>query len=222
MSLNRAYFSVVCWREISFLKHLKFMPIHNTRPYCAICHYPTSTCLCSAIDEVLVPVDIVILQHPKEKDHAKNTARLVALCMPNATIISTTDEKAINTLRENCLPTNSALIYPNDVSEPLEGGLATPIQSLHTLVFIDGSWKQAYGVIQQNNWLKTLPSYHFKHAPQSNYAIRHTTINNALSTLEAVAYTLSNVLGTDVSALYNAQNALQQQWQGPLSHRRKY
>ena len=88
-------------------------------------------------------------------------------------------------------------------------------------MLIDGSWKQAFGIVKKNPWLEKLPAFHFSDAPLSNYLIRHTSVDNALSTLEATAYAISYLEKTDMSALYNAQSALQRNWQGPLAHRRK-
>lgn len=196
------------------------MSKNSLRLYCSSCSYPQVTCVCSEIDIISVPVNVIILQHVKEQRHAKNTARLVALCIPTTNIISTDDDDAVNSLREQCNLTNSAVIYPSDKSTAIESGSETPLDSVNTIIFIDGSWKQAFGMMQKYPWLRALPAFHFSQAPNTNYAIRHTRVDKALSTLEAVAYTLSFAFKTDVTSLHKAQRAMQKHWQGPQSHRR--
>ena len=196
------------------------MSKNSLRIYCPSCNYPQTTCVCSNIDIVSVPVNVVILQHAKEREHAKNTARLVSLCIPTAKIISTEDSEAVNVLHKQCNATNSAVIYPSEESIAIESNLVTPLKGVNTVIFIDGSWKQAFGMMQKYSWLQTLPAYHFSEAPNTHYAIRHTRVRNALSTLEAVAYTLSCAFNTDVAPLHKAQQAMQQHWRGPKSHRR--
>jgi DTW domain-containing protein YfiP len=112
------------------------------------------------------------------------------------------------------------LVYPSECSTPIENVDAVARSEITTLILIDGSWKQAFGLVKQNPWLTKLPAFHFISAPTSNYAIRHTTLSNALSTLEATAYALQCLDQIDVSGLYRAQRALQDKWQGPMSHRR--
>jgi DTW domain-containing protein YfiP len=196
------------------------MSKNSLRLYCSSCNYPQTTCVCSHIDIISVPVNVVILQHVKERVHAKNTARLVSLCIPTAQIISTEDANAINMLHEQCNATNSAVIYPSEESIAIENSLVTPLEDVDTVIFIDGSWKQAFGIMQKHSWLQSLPAYHFSEAPNTHYAIRHTRVSNALSTLEAVAYTLSYAFNTDVAPLHKVQQAMQKHWRGPKSHRR--
>ena len=191
------------------------------RLYCEQCQYPKKTCICPHIRAVNTALNIVIIQHEKEVSHAKNTARLISLCIPTTQILLSNDIHAMQSLAKECLPQTSALIYPGDTSMPLERIALTKANQISTLVLIDGSWKQAFGIVKQNPWLAVLPTFHFTSAPTSNYAIRHTKIKNALSTLEATAYAISCIEDADVTGLYKAQSAFQRQWQSPISHRRQ-
>lgn len=191
------------------------------RLYCQQCRYPESTCICSYINTVDTSLDIVVIQHEKEALHAKNTARLISLCIPTSRTVLTNDVQAMSSLARECSFAHTALIYPSDTSMSIERTARTRLTQFSTLLLIDGSWKQAYGIVKKNPWLETLPAFHFTSAPGSNYDIRHTKLAHALSTLEATAYAISCLEKTDVSALYEAQRALQQCWRGPRSHRRQ-
>ncbi len=190
------------------------------RAYCDHCNYPLFTCVCSALEPLSIPLNLYILQHSKEASHAKNTAKLIALTNQRTKIIANDDLHSINALMQRLLPTNSAILYPSDNSEALEDHQHTLSTRLKNLVVIDGSWRQAFGIMQQHTWLNTLPSFHFNHAPKSKYAIRHTKMEAGLSTLEATAYALECIYGIDSSPLYKLQSAMQSHWRGPIHHRR--
>lgn len=190
------------------------------RAYCEQCHYPQNTCVCAHIKSISIPLNVIIIQHPKEATHAKNTARLVTMCIPSACIVLSNDDDAMHTLAQYSCKQTTALIYPSESSIALEDLSRTQKQQYKTLILIDGSWKQAFGIVKRSSWLQTLPAYHFSNAAPSQYAIRHTSLPHALSTLEAAAHSISCLCEADMSALYALQTAMQEHWQGPVSHRR--
>ena len=194
------------------------------RDYCKHCHYPKTTCVCDAITRIHSPVEIVILQHNKETAHAKNTARLVKLCIPETDIVigNTAQCDAIETLSHEIASRRAALIYPTDNSIPIESTYTddNPTSGIETLVFIDASWRQALAMFRSIPWLQCLPAFHFSDAPTSRYDIRHTKLSYSLSTLEAVQYCLTTGWGIDAKGLASAQDKLISHWQGPSHHRR--
>jgi len=190
------------------------------RPYCADCSYPLKTCLCDNIAPIDVPIQVFIVQHAKESDHPKNTARLAALCSPNINIVRTDDSKAMARLSLECSIVSSALLFPSEGSIALEAHQNALSQRLDTLVIIDGSWRQAYAILQKFSWLQSLHAYHFTHSPSTQYRIRHTKFAQGLSTLEATAYAISALYKTDVTPLYAIQKAMQDNWRGPIEHQR--
>ncbi len=60
----------------------EFQP--TKRPSCPRCLRPLSTCFCKHIHVVNNLVELIILQHPLEMSEAKNTARLLRLCLNNS------------------------------------------------------------------------------------------------------------------------------------------
>ena len=189
------------------------------RQYCSNCQYPITTCDCSVIRRVECPLSISIIQHPKEVTHAKNTARLIALCLNNVSVVVSNNDEHMTSLRTRCETLPTALLYPGRDSHSWEQTTASDHALAH-LIVLDGSWRQAFGLWQQHTWLQALPAYHFSSAPPSDYAIRHTDDTAHLSTLEAVAYALSSRFNTDVTPLYQLQRRMQDCWQGPPEHRR--
>ncbi len=190
------------------------------RDYCSQCHYPRRTCVCPYVQQVHSPVCVWLLQHPKERSHAKNTARLVSLCIPESHCIQADDSERMHILAEQCQQRPSAVIYPNPHSQPWEAQTTDATQNFANLVFLDGSWRQAKGLWLAHPWLQRLPSFHFDDNPVSEYAIRHTDGDHHLSTLEAVAYCLWRGYKVDTGAMLRLQRAMQAHWQGPACHRR--
>ncbi|WP_083215207.1 DTW domain-containing protein [Comamonas aquatica] len=54
------------------------------RPLCPACLRPAAACLCGCVQPVASAVQVLVLQHPQEAGHAKNTARLLHLCLPGS------------------------------------------------------------------------------------------------------------------------------------------
>ncbi|MBD3585789.1 DTW domain-containing protein [Salinimonas sp. HHU 13199] len=189
------------------------------RIYCSACGYPKTTCLCPYVITSDAPAKIVILQHHREVSHAKNTARLVSLGLRNTILVSGRTAEDFSQIASEIDLKTSALIYPGDKSRSIESAAFTA-HVPRTLIFLDGSWRQAYALYSQLPWLSALPQWCFNHAPESDYTIRHTTQPNSLSTLEAVAYTLKTGYAFNTAPLLALQSALQNSWQGPAHHRR--
>ncbi len=62
-------------------------PSPAKRAHCAICLRPKSSCICRWITPVAHQVEVVILQHPREVDRAKGTARLLHLSLAHSRLI---------------------------------------------------------------------------------------------------------------------------------------
>ena len=188
------------------------------RARCKNCGFPQKTCLCDWVHPLDSPLNIIILQHPKETNHAKNTVKLLNLGLRNLHVLQgeTPEDweslvKAISNKAENY-----SLCYPNQHSIAIESISSStkktqyfPIH--HHVIFIDASWRKALKIWYLNPWLHELPSWHFNNPPKNQYHIRHTTQKNSLSTLESVAYVLEHSHNTDCSALYNLFTKMQQQ-----------
>jgi DTW domain-containing protein YfiP len=186
--------------------------VATTRIYCTGCHYPATVCICEALSTLSARQEIIILQHPAESKHAKNTARLITLCMPSVTVLCGEQSTSFSELINQCSkdPHRFALIYPSTSSKALEDHpqqFALPNQK--TLIFIDATWRKAFKIWQLNPWLKAIPQWHFATPPATKYRIRKTSVDNGLSTLEALAYTLSVTEKLDCQPLLQSFAAMQ-------------
>lgn len=97
-----------------------------------------------------------------------------------------------NDLRLNtllCDPKNEfALLYPGDEAKVLDNN--SPQKDLTHLILIDGTWRKAKKIFMLSKNLQTLPSFKLAPSEISDYRIRKSPSENALSTLEATVEAL--------------------------------
>lgn len=195
------------------------MNISNTkkRKHCIKCGYPQKTCLCAWVYPLDIPINIVVLQHPKETKHAKNTVKLLNLTLNKLQVLTGESPldwpKFIELVSEN--PEKFSVCYPHKQSDPLELLTSKEQKQVyfpagHTVIFIDASWRKALKIWKLNPWLHTIQSWHFSAPPINQYQIRHTTQKNSLSTLESVAYILEYTQEINCDPLYTLFVKMQQ------------
>ena len=182
------------------------------RPICKRCHYPQKTCLCSAISNIICHTYIDILQHPSEQKCAKNSARLIPLCIDRCRIWTGESDQDFSELRQVIANTKqqAVVLYPSESAMPLTEWTKNnqiPPQD-NRIILLDGTWKKAYKMWQLNPWLHSLQHISID-AVTSNYSIRKAPKEHYLSTLEAAAYCIEAVEGSDVSPLYNCFTLMQ-------------
>lgn len=187
------------------------------RQQCAKCGYPQSTCLCAWINPITAPLNIIILQHPKEAKHAKNTVKLLALGLKKITVLQgeKPEDWAELTQKVANQPQSYSLFYPHEQSTSIESISSQekkeryfPVN--HNMIFIDASWRKALKIWHLNPWLQQCNSWHFANPPDNQYHIRRTTQESSLSTLESVAYVLDHTHKINCTPLHILFTKMQQ------------
>ena len=180
-----------------------------SRSLCENCHYPIPQCLCDAVSPIAHRTRIIIMQHPSEVKAAKNTARLLPLSLQHIEIWvgeSPEDFVPLQTLDH----TSTFVVYPDEKAAMLDD-ISQSTRNVQTLIFLDGTWKKAFKLLQLNNWLARYPFLSFSALPTSRYALRKAPRADSLSTLEAVAYSLNTLEKIDVTPLYTLLDKMMQQ-----------
>jgi len=131
---------------------------------------------------------VVVLQHPHERTHPFGTARLVALCMPNAAV-----HTAYGGLRgvlhcEVPLPADAAVLFPHATAQDL--ALLPAAEHPSTLVVLDGTWAHARRLYRDNPWLQRLRHVRLHPSAPSRYRIRREPREDYVSTIEAIVQAL--------------------------------
>jgi DTW domain-containing protein len=183
------------------------MPDKPPRAYCNACLRPRSACICGCVRRAASAVAVLILQHPDELRHAKGTARLLHLCLPNSRLLvgEVFDDAALRTaLLHGGL--QAVLLYPGAENERSDQSVAAQAQTLEAaiesapsgagllLVVIDATWQNSRKMLRCNPALHTLPRTWLANPATTRYrAIRVAHAAHQLSTLEATAHTLAQL-----------------------------
>ena len=170
------------------------------RVSCPRCLRPQATCICGFITPTATACEVLILQHPLEAQHAKNSARLLHLSLPGSRLVigEVFDDAALQALMPDDRTT--VLLYP-----PTDyAGHATPaqvdaaalrdLQKLR-LIVLDATWRKSRKMLHQSPALQRLPRLALDEVPQGRYTIRKAHAPGQLSTLEAACAALAQLEG---------------------------
>lgn len=162
-----------------------------SRPACARCQRPLSLCLCALIPRLESRTRVLLLQHPSERRHPLNTARLAALGLVNAQLEIGDLFPQLPRWLEGHEP---LLLFPGPVAVSVDQlPSAALAESPRLLVIPDGTWRKARLLLHANPLLAALPRLTLPTGPASRYRVRKAPAPEALSTVEAVVAAL-NVL----------------------------
>ena len=177
--------------------------IKNTkREFCNQCHMLTTHCLCQYVIPQNSRINLVILQHPQEAKHHKNTVQLLKLNIPNCRIFMGNDDDfdlLAHPEFSNITAKNTLLLYPQENSvelcrDSIQQDFAHSSNNSQTLnlVVIDSNWKKSKKIFLTNPWLHSLKSYHLLlNDTPSIYQIRKKRQAHFRSTLEATVMALN-------------------------------
>lgn len=159
-------------------------------------------CYCPLVTPVTPTVALLILQHPLEVRHAKNSGRLLHLCLPGSTLLvgEQFDHDALHgALHADGL--QPLLLYPATPGGLIPEPPAFDVAALPAagpalrLVVLDATWDKSLKMLLRNPLLKSLPRLALDAMPPSTYAIRKAPRPGRLSTLEASCHALARLEG---------------------------
>lgn len=171
-----------------------------SRPQCPACCRPPAYCYCSRITEVANTWPVFILQDVREARHPLGTARIAALSLLRAEMVTLDPDRP--ELSADLLGkafsrplTNPALIYPGDNAGSVHDleAAGSCAGRPRDLLFIDASWGRSLRMIKVFPALGALPRFALSDIPASRYRIRKQPSADAVSTLEAIAGVLQQV-----------------------------
>jgi DTW domain-containing protein YfiP len=162
-----------------------------TRQVCPACL--RAACICRWIAPVASRAALLILQHPLEVRHAKNSARLLHLCLPGSRLAvgEAFDEGTLDALLHEGGRT-PLLLYPGTPDAPALD-VMPPDPERTRLVVLDATWRKSRKMLHLNPILASLPRLALRDTGPSGYRIRKAHAPDQLSTLEAAALALSRL-----------------------------
>jgi DTW domain-containing protein YfiP len=165
---------------------------------CAACLRAQSACICHLARPLASRAALLILQHPLEVRNAKNSARLLHLCLPGSQLAvgEAFEPETLSALlyADGRTP---LLLYPETAGETapaLDPALLAHPDALR-LVLLDGTWRKSRKMLYANPSLQRLPRLALSDVPPSAYRIRKAHAAHQLSTLEAAALALARLDG---------------------------
>lgn len=179
----------------------------SKRPLCTLCLRPEKTCVCKFIHAIENHVKVIILQHPQEVYEAKNSARLLHLCLKNSQI-HVGENFGDVFFRDFESPAHKdVLLYPDSPDDMTMGRSNTSELDLDKLPAVDyldnshqirlwvldATWRKSRKMMYVNPALQAMLRLSLQDCPPSIYKIRKAHSENQLSTLEASCYALQKL-----------------------------
>jgi DTW domain-containing protein YfiP len=169
------------------------------RATCAACLRAQSACICQWVRPLSSRADLLILQHPLEVRNAKNSARLLHLCVAGSRLEvgEAFDPAGLHALlhADGRVP---LLLYPETPgaapAPALDAALLAQPERLR-LVVLDATWRKSRKMLYLNSELQRLPRLALHDVPASAYRIRKAHAPHQLSSLEAAAVALAQLEG---------------------------
>jgi DTW domain-containing protein YfiP len=170
----------------------------SRRATCAACLRAQSACICHWVRPLSSRADLLILQHPLEVRNAKNSARLLHLCLSQSRLEvgEAFDAVDLHALlhADGRVPVLLYPATPDSVAPVLDSSLVTQPERLR-LVVLDATWRKSRKMLYVNPELQGLPRLALHDVPASAYRIRKAHAAHQLSTLEAAALALAQLDG---------------------------
>ena len=183
---------------------------------CSACARPASACICRWVQPVAHATEVLILQHPLEAGNAKNTGRLLHLCLPRSRLVvgeSFADAPLLQAPWGDApAPRHLVLLYPPTpldqapdlVPAPALDAAALDDPSRLRLVVLDGTWRKSRKMLYTSPPLQRLPRLGLIDMLPSGYHIRKAHRADQLSTFEATCAALEQLEGLGDPARFRA------------------
>lgn len=173
----------------------------SKRARCAVCLRAQAACICRWIRQVAAEASLLVLQHPLEVGNAKNSARLLHLCVAGSALaVGEAFEPAALAALLHADRRTPVLLYPGTPGDPALPApppfTPMPAQALR-LVVLDATWRKSRKMLYLNPLLQRLPRLALHDVAPSGYRIRKAHAPHQLSSLEAAALALAQLEGNE-------------------------
>ena len=173
-------------RRLALARRGSVMP---SRPTCEHCRRPLTTCYCAHLRPLETITRVLVLQHPRERRTAIGTARMAHLGLSSSLLrvgLDFSNDEVVRDFLATDAP--SYVLFPGPHARDVAS--LAPGERIH-LIVVDGTWWQAKKLLTLNPQLAALPRLAFTPSRPSDYRIRRQPAEFCVSTIEALAETLS-------------------------------
>jgi DTW domain-containing protein YfiP len=162
---------------------------------CKGCGLSQATCVCELWPRLPAPLEISVVMSPSEARSASNTARLIALWLPETRLFVRGGRSEVSGPDPLLTRPNSAVLFPGGTPEAELG--PADWSSIEHLIVPDGTWSQARRI--ERRWFAPvgLPHVELDAAWPSIYSLRRGS--GGLCTFEAVAIAIALARGSNLA-----------------------
>lgn len=172
------------------------------REVCVRCLRPRATCLCALTRPTAHRTQVLVLQHPQEQRHAKNSVALLRLSLARCEVIvgERFAPEALQALLQRP-GRDTRLLYPSELAAPAPSALGTMAGPPLRLVVLDATWRKSLRMLLEHPALAALPRMSLDApAPTCYRVIRAARRADQVSTLEATVQALAMLEGPPFDA----------------------
>lgn len=171
------------------------------RVTCKHCLRPQATCLCALAQSTAHRTEVLVLQHPQEQRHAKNSVALLRLSLAHCEVVvgERFEPQVLQALLQRP-GRDTRLLYPDVPASPAPPANKTTGAPLR-LVVIDATWRKSLRMLLEHPALAALPRLSLDTPAPTHYrAIRAARRPDQVSTLEATVQALAMLEGPSFHA----------------------
>jgi DTW domain-containing protein YfiP len=158
--------------------------------------------VCAFVSPTAHRTEVLVLQHPKEQRHAKNSVALLRLSLAHCEVV--VGERFRPSALEALLyrpGRETWLLYPDVPAAPVQSASAVTPGAPVRLVVLDATWRKSLRMLLEHPGLAALPRLSLRMPAPTRYrAIRAARRADQVSTLEATVQTLAQLEGPSFDA----------------------
>lgn len=178
------------------------VPPSLRRKACERCLRPQTACLCALARPTAHRTEVLVLQHPQEQRHAKNSVALLRLSLASCEVV--VGERFAPAALQALLHRrgrDTRLLYPDVPAAPAPPAMEATAGAPLRLVVLDATWRKSLRMLLEHPALAALPRLQLEApAPTRNRAIRAARRADQVSTLEATVQALAMLEGPSFDA----------------------
>ncbi len=146
-------------------------------------------CVCQLLRPVANRTKVSIVQHPRERFHPLNTARIAEGCLERVQVLRGELKDLAAKLRAGAIAPHAWLLFPSPNAAPLEA--RSDVDGPAEIVVLDGTWHHAAALLRDLPALRELRPVRLTPQAPSEYRIRREPRAEYLSTVESIAHVLT-------------------------------
>ncbi|WP_140630564.1 tRNA-uridine aminocarboxypropyltransferase [Methylibium rhizosphaerae] len=172
-------------------------PPVRPRQVCARCLRPQAACLCPLARPTAHRTEVLVLQHPQEQRHVKNSVTLLRLSLASCELV--VGDRFAPDMLQGLLHRpgrQTLLLYPDVPAAPAPPAADTTAGMPLRLVVLDATWRKSLRMLLEHPALAALPRLSLDAPAPTRYrAIRAARRADQVSTLEATVHALAMLEG---------------------------